>query len=65
MTLHPTQTPEYWEELARNERLLAAKDRSSRWASVESIRVREANARDYEATAQRLRQSADSSKAAS
>lgn len=53
---HPAQTPEYWERLAAEERALAASQRSLRWVTVESTRIRERNAREYEATAQRLRQ---------
>ena len=53
-TPHPTETPEYWLRLARDERAFAAEDRSRRRGSVESIRIHEANATSYEARAAAL-----------
>jgi hypothetical protein len=55
MPKHPSETPEYWEELALNERFLAKTKRGLRWGSVESIRIHEQNAKDYEETARKLR----------
>ena len=52
---HPTQTPEYWERLATEERALAKSKRGDRWSTVESIKIHEQNAADYEATARGLR----------
>lgn len=54
LSAHATETPEYWLELARNERAFAAEDRARRGGSVESVRLHEAKAAEYEATAQRL-----------
>lgn len=51
---HPTQTPEYWRDLARNERAFAATKRGSRSGTVESIRAHEQSAKDYDAWADRL-----------
>jgi hypothetical protein len=48
---HPTLTHEYWDRLAKNERALAEQERASRFGSVESIRIRLANAAEYEARA--------------
>ena len=55
MKTHPTQTPEYWERLAADERAQAAAKRSARWGTVESIRIHEQNAKDYDETARKLR----------
>lgn len=55
---HPTQTPEYWENLARSERVFAQQKRTSRSGTVESIRAHEAAAAEYEETARRLRNEA-------
>lgn len=55
---HPTQTPEYWERLATEERAMAKAKRSDRWSTVESIKTHEQNAADYEATARGLRAAA-------
>lgn len=57
--VHPTETPEYWEREARRERALAAEDRARRHGTVESIRVHEANAVEYEARASALRAARD------
>lgn len=57
-TLHPSQTPEYWERLALEERTLAASERHLPWVTAESTRVREQNAREYDETARRLREGA-------
>jgi hypothetical protein len=54
-TKHPTQTPEYWESLARNERAFAAEKRRNRYGTVEGIRIHERQAAEYEANAARLR----------
>lgn len=56
MTKHPSETPEYWERLAADERAQAKAKRGSRWGSVESIRIHERNAKDYEETARSLRE---------
>ena len=55
MTKHPSETPEYWEKLAAEERANAKAKRGLRWGSVESIRVHERNARDYAEWAAKLR----------
>lgn len=52
--LHPTATVEYWERLAREERAFADEDRALR-RTVESIRIHEANALEYERQAAILR----------
>ncbi len=52
---HPSETPEYWEMLARNERTFAKEDRGRRYGSVESIQIHLRNAADYEAQAKKLR----------
>ena len=54
MSKHPSETPEFWRSLARNERAFASEDRKRRGGAVESIRVHESNAAMYEATADRL-----------
>lgn len=51
---HPTDTPEYWRELARSERAFADEDRARRGGSAESVRLHEANAAEYEAKAVKL-----------
>ncbi len=51
---HPTEIPEYWLRLAREERAFANEDRKRRTGSIQSIRLHEQNAADYEATAARL-----------
>lgn len=51
MKPHPTETPEYWERLALDERAFA-KDRNQ---TVESKLVHLRNAEDYERTAATLR----------
>ena len=51
---HPTETEEYWRSLARNERAFAREDRQRRYGTVESIRIHEQNAREYDAEADRL-----------
>lgn len=53
--IHPTQTPEYWDELARQERAFARSDRRTRTATVESIRIHEENERVYQLNADALR----------
>lgn len=52
---HPSETPEYWEALARDARRAAAAARNDRHAQVESIRIHERNAAEYDETARRLR----------
>ncbi|RMX08530.1 hypothetical protein D8I35_05490 [Corticibacter populi] len=52
---HPTQTPEYWERLALDERAFAESDRLMRTGSVESIELHIKNAEQYEAKAKDLR----------
>jgi len=52
---HATDTPEYWEALARTERAFALADRQRRYGSLESIRLHEQNARAADAWAARLR----------
>lgn len=56
--LHPTQTPEYWEDLARSERAFAKEDRARRFASVESILLHEAKAKEYDLRAAAIRKEA-------
>jgi hypothetical protein len=53
--VHPTLTPEYWESLARSERSFAKHKRRSRFGTVESIRVHERDAEQYQREADRLR----------
>lgn len=53
---HCTETPEYWDRLARDERAFAESDRRRRTGSVESIALHLKNAEEYEAQAARLRQ---------
>jgi DMSO/TMAO reductase YedYZ molybdopterin-dependent catalytic subunit len=55
MPTHPTETPEYWERLARHERAFAAEKRRTRHGTVESIKIHESNAAEYEAQANKLR----------
>jgi len=52
---HFSQTPEYWDELARTERAFAESDRLRRTGSVESIALHLKNAEEYEAQAERIR----------
>ncbi len=56
MNKHPTETAEYWLDLARNERAFADEDRRRRTAPVESIEIHLRNAAEYEAQAERIRQ---------
>jgi hypothetical protein len=58
---HPTETAEYWLRLARTERAFASEDRGRRTASVESIRIHEQNAAEYEARAAALAKAASQS----
>lgn len=58
MTKHCTETPEYWERLARDERAFAEDDRRRRTGSVESIALHLKQAEEYEAQAERIRQRA-------
>lgn len=51
---HPTETPEYWERLA--ERELTFIRMAQRTETVESVTVRQQNAADYKAYAQKLRE---------
>lgn len=51
---HQTTVPEYWRNLARNERAFAEEDRRRRYGTIESIRIHEANAALYDAEAERL-----------
>jgi hypothetical protein len=51
----PFDTPEHWLSLARSERTFAAQERSSRHGTVESIRIHEQNAAEYEARAAALK----------
>jgi hypothetical protein len=53
-TKHPTQTAAYWRDMARSERTFAKHERTGRGGTVESIRIHEANAAEYEATADRI-----------
>lgn len=46
--------PKYWLELARNERAAANEDRARRGGKVESIRIHEQNAVEYEQRAAAL-----------
>jgi len=55
---HVTDTPEYWESRARDERAFAREDRKRRTASVESVRIHEVNAADYQGRADALRAAA-------
>lgn len=52
--MNPYDSPDYWRELARSERAFAAEDRARRGGSVESIRIHEKNAAEYEARARLL-----------
>lgn len=47
--------PEFWEQKAKAERAFALEDRTRRYGSVESIRIHEENAAEYEARAAKLR----------
>ena len=49
---HPSETPEYWDRLARDER---EKAENSYWQTAESKLLHLSNAEEYEATARRLR----------
>ncbi len=53
-TIHPTQTPEYWEREARNERALAAAARTGSKTNWESARIHMRNAYEYEKQAAKL-----------
>ena len=48
-------SPEYWENLAKQERAFAQQERKRRTAPVESIFIHERNARDYDERAKQLR----------
>lgn len=51
---HPTETPEYWERLARDERAFAL--HAPRTATAESLIIHRQNAAAYERRATALRQ---------
>jgi len=53
--LHPSETAEYWERLAKAERTFAAQERGTRSGTAESIRIHEQNAKEYAAQADRIR----------
>jgi hypothetical protein len=46
--------PKYWRDLAANERASANEDRARRGGTVESIRIHESNAAEYEARAKAI-----------
>lgn len=48
---HPSETPEYWDRLARDERAFATEP----WQTVESRVLHLDNAQQYEAIARKLR----------
>lgn len=55
LSAHATDTPEYWRELARCERAFAQEDHARRGgSSAESVRIHEANAKEYDAKATAL-----------
>lgn len=51
----PWDTAEYWEGLARSERAFAQDKRTARYGTVESIRIHEQNAKEYEYRAAQIR----------
>jgi hypothetical protein len=51
---HPTETAKYWRDLAHTERVIAEQERTGRFGTVESIRMRLQHAADYEATAAKI-----------
>ena len=51
---HPTTDPRYWRNLAANERAFAQEDRRRKYGTVESIRIHEQDAKDYDAKAASL-----------
>ena len=51
----PWDTSEYWESMARNERAAANEDRARRGGSVESIKIHENNAMEYDERARQIR----------
>lgn len=58
---HPTETAEYWRGLARDERWFARSARLNRTVPVESIRIHEENAAEYEARAAAIEAASKSS----
>ena len=51
--------PKYWRDMARTERAAAAEDRARVYGTVESIRIHEQNAAEYEARAAALEEADD------
>jgi len=52
--VYPWDTAVYWLRLARSERAAASEDRGRRGGTVESIRIHEQNAAEYEARGRAL-----------